>query len=468
MTEPSGNVLIVYGLYQWPLRSTVEDHLYAFRRHSDRRCFYFNALADRVTPHLLGRRYDMIVFHTTFLSSRWSPEVFAKAREAARPLKELEGTRIALPQDEYLHTDLLTDFYEEFGVEIVASVGAASQWPKLYDRIDPSGTRFHRVLTGYLEEDTLERIDAIVAETPQRDIDIGYRAWQGAYWLGRHGTLKGRIATAFREPAEQRGLAVDISTRDEDTLWRDDWFRFLARCRYTIGIEGGASMHDPRGEVRDRVDAYVAAHPDATFDEVEAACFPGEDGVLDYVALSPRHLEACATRTCQILIEGSYNDILRPWEHYVPVKADLSDLEVALDVVADERRREEIVERAYRDVVASGAWTYRSFVREVEELVLGTAAGAATPRRADDARALAVNRVRDRLAWARVAYALSVRPKIDARAQRVPGLGAGVPRLSARALIDRLRWSRPAAIVASAVPAEIKTRLRAVMSRRSG
>jgi hypothetical protein len=443
----SGNLLVVYGLYQWPLRSTVEDHLYAFRRHSGRRCFYFNALADEVTPQLLRRRYDAIVFHTTFLSSRWSPEVFARALEAARPLKDLDAVSVALPQDEYLHSEILSAFYEEFAIDVVGSVGPESEWSKLYPAVDRSRVRFHRFLTGYLEEDTLERIQRIVAQTPARDLDIGYRAWKGAYWLGRH------------------GMRLDISTRDEDTLWRDDWFRFLARCRYTIGIEGGASVHDPDGAVRDRVDAYIAEHPDADFDEVEAECFAGQDGALTYFALSPRHLEACATRTCQVLIEGDYNGILRPWEHYIPLKADLSDLGAALDLMADEERRQEMVDRAHRDVVASGAFTYRSFVRELEAETIGADVPVPAPRPAD-LLALGVNRVRDRVVWLRIAYALGGARRLSPLVARAVGLAAFLRRPSAAALVERLRWSRPAAVLASAVPAPVKARLRGLLARR--
>ncbi len=41
-------ILVVYGLMQHPLRSTVEDHLYSFRRYSQARVFYANALVGPV------------------------------------------------------------------------------------------------------------------------------------------------------------------------------------------------------------------------------------------------------------------------------------------------------------------------------------------------------------------------------------------------------------------------------------
>ena len=93
---------------------------------------------------------------------------------------------------------------------------------------------------------------------------------------------------------------------------------------------------------------YVAEHPDATYDEIEAACFPGRDGELALFAISPRHLEACATRTGQVLVEGTYSGALEPGRHYLSVRADLSDLGHVLDEAQDEARRRELTEAAYR------------------------------------------------------------------------------------------------------------------------
>jgi hypothetical protein len=328
-----------------------------------------------------------------------------------------------MPQDEFLHSKLLCDFIDDFGIDVVCSVAPESEWEKIYPTVDRDRVRFHRVLTGYLDERTVDRIERIVQETPAQDVDVGYRAWRGASWLGRHGTLKGTIADAVVARGAGSALRLDVSTRDDQTLLGDDWFRFLARCRYTIGIEGGASVLDSDGAIKERTERYEAAHPGASFDDVEAACFPGEDGRLALFAISPRHLESCATRTCQVLVEGSYNGILEPGRHYIELRADLSNLDAVLDSLGDEKRRRRIVENAHRDIVASGRYTYRAMVEDVEQFALGDGA----PARGDRA-ALLANRVAERVAWARVVAA-----------HWVPRLGATRPgRLVAR-LRDRGR-----------------------------
>jgi hypothetical protein len=147
-----------------------------------------------------------------------------------------------------------------------------------------------------------------------------------------------------------------------DTLLGDDWYRFLLRCRFTIGVEGGASILDRDGRIRDCVTRYRSEHAEASFEEIEQSCFPGLDGTFDLRAISPRHLEACATRTPQILIEGAYNGILQPGTHYLPLRADFSNIAEVIEGMARRDEAAEMADRAYRDLVATGRYSYESFV----------------------------------------------------------------------------------------------------------
>ena len=207
---------------------------------------------------------------------------------------------------------------------------------------------------------------------------------------------------------------MDISTRDEDTLYGDDWYRFLASCKYTIGVEGGASILDRDGSLKEATERYLTEHPGAGFDEIEAACFPGEDGKLSLFAISPRHLEACATRTCQLLVDGDYNGILRPGEHYLPIRSDLGNLDQSLEEVARDRAREQIVERAHRDVIASGLYIYPKLVQQVEE---------AFPPVHEHKRAgrvaWAANRTRDRMSWIELWLRVGLHNRIAPWAKRL-------------------------------------------------
>jgi hypothetical protein len=293
----------------------------------------------------------------------------------AAPLADLDIPKIAMPQDEFIHTDMLAEFLAGQRITHLFTCAEEADWRKIYGRfLDFTRVKAQTVLTGYIDEDTQRRIDRMRRAGIARDIDIGYRAWKAAYWLGEHGQHKVRVADIIGAKAAARGLNVDSSQRDQDVLSGDDWFRFMLRCRATVGVEGGASVLDHDGSIKVAVEAYLKDHPDASFEEVRDACFPNRDHELGLSCISPRHLEACMTETCQILIEGGFNGILKPWTHYIPVKKDYSDVDRALEALADRDRVAAMVKAAYRDIVEPGTWTYRAFVQRTEAEVLDPAA----------------------------------------------------------------------------------------------
>jgi hypothetical protein len=408
-------ILVVYGLLQHPLRSTIRDHLYSFREYGDARYLYLNIAARRV-PRWVGKvPFDAVVFHHTLTGQRMEPRLLRWELRRARALDGVGRYRVAMVQDECIYMDAIDEFIADYEVDEVFSVAPSSEWEKIYPQSVAAGVRFSQNLTGYLSDDTVSRVNRIVAETPERDIGIGYRAWGGLMSLGRQGLLRTELERAFRDAAVERGIRADLSTDLADTLHGDDWFRFLARCRYVIGAEGGATVLDRDGRFMEATQAYLAEHPDASFEEVEAACFPGEDGKLQLHAISPRHIEACATRTCQVLVEGGYSGVLRAGEHYIELKRDLSNLSEVMDLIESDSERERITENAYRDVVASGRYGYSRLVGQVEDSIAAglerKGPGEDAAGRPDEARLGALQRRagrEDKRSWARVAVGVRV------------------------------------------------------------
>jgi hypothetical protein len=436
--EPSGNVLVIYSLMDWPLKSTVKDHLRCFKHHSAGRVFYLNLPLASPPRWIRSLKWDVVVYHTSFLSTRWIPELFDRNCKAAAPLRDLAPVSVALPQDEFIYADRLTEFISEFRVENVLSVIPVTEVATVFPGVDRSRTSFGQVLTGYLSEETLSRVGQILDESTVRQIDIGYRAWEGAPWLGRHGMLKREISEAVTAAAPRLGLVADCSTRGEDTFFGDDWFRFLARCRFVLGVEGGASIVDRDGQLKIATEKYLESNPDASFDEIEAACFPGRDGEVEMFVLTPRNLEACATRTAQILVRGNYNGVLRPGVHYIELEPDFSNLDEVLAAVESDEIRERIVDRAYDDIVASGLYTYLALVDEVERSVLGHRVYSVRDPRAE--LFLRLNRMREVFSWAEVI----ARAIYSAWATRLSLAGRSLLRhgvISCRSVLRRARRS---------------------------
>lgn len=379
MAERRTIVVFYNARYSLPLRSSNEAHVYAWRRYANHRVVYVNvgfgvpwALLDRLA-------IDAVVFDTLFLSMHWDPDLFDWRSAACVRLRERRCPKIAIVQDEFMNMDVVNRFLASVGITHILSCAEPADWPRIYSGIDRDRVRFRTALTGYVDERRLERIAGMAR--PARTIDLGYRAWNNPFWLGEHGTRKVEIGRILGEEARRRGFRIDINPLNaRDFLIGDRWFDFLLSCRAVLGVEGGASVLDWDGTIRERVDRYLRDHPDAGFEQTRAACFPGRDHAIGLACLSPRHFEAAMTRTCQVLLEGEYNGVFEPWRHYIPVRRDYGNLDEVFDALADHCRTAEIAERCFEEVVASGNWTYRRFIRALEETMIepGIEPGPAT------------------------------------------------------------------------------------------
>ena len=384
-TRPTSklNVLVVYFCNSAPLRSTLRDHLYSFRNYSGHNIIYLNLAVRGIPWYLKTVPIHLVIFHTLFLGRRGVEAGFGRLIKKAEFLKNSNSIKVVIPQDEFIHSEQLCQFINDFNVCHVFSSAPATEWPKIYSSIDRNRINITQVLTGYLDEKTVTRINQLEIGSSERDIDIGYRTQRLGPSTGRHGQIKNDLADVAAERSDRYGLISDISTRNKDILVQDDWFGFLLHCKYTIGVEGGTSILDPIGAIKEKVEEYLALHPSASFEQVEDACFPGIDGSLSLFAISPRHLEACATKTCQILVEGRYNGILSSGEHYIELKRDFSNVDEVFETVKRDDLRAGITERAYKHVVESGKFTYQNFVDIVVDGPLKTFEKLDVPRVVD-------------------------------------------------------------------------------------
>lgn len=372
MSSRSRRILV---LYAYPasrsgMRSAIRRHLEALESaESGDRFLYYNAL--RGAGSWLRRiRPDAVVLHTTFLGMRWSPG-FRRWRSGVDWVADLGVPKIALPQDEYDHAWVLDRWLSEWRVDAVYSNFGTEARKVLYPTLG-AHAEFRECLTGYIDERDASEIAPRLLPQGQRPVDLVYRATRLPYWFGSLGQLKHRIGQEARRVATALGLSSDISTDPKDAVVGSRWLRFLAAGRATIGCESGSSVLDPDGTVRARIESLLQVDPGATFEQVGGAMPPGWEGHR-FAALSPRHLEAVVTRTAQVLVEGHYSGVLEAGRHYVPVRADLSDLNEALGQVRDLGRAASVADAAYREVFGSGRFTYRMFAADVLRSIEGRA-----------------------------------------------------------------------------------------------
>jgi hypothetical protein len=210
----------------------------------------------------------------------------------------------------------------------------------------------------------LDRYDKI-----QKSIDVGYRTgWPSRemFRLGKWGALKFEIAELFLDKAKNLKLDIGIG---KNVLTGTKWFDFMLACKYTIGVESGASLLDKDGSIYQAIQNALKLKPEASFEEIEKKCFPGLDGNLNLKAISPRIFEAALTKTCMVLVEGEYNGILQPQRHYIPLKRDFSNIDEVVKILSQDQKITEIVENVYEDLIENGHYLYSDFISDFQKAV---------------------------------------------------------------------------------------------------
>jgi hypothetical protein len=366
------NILVLHAMGDFSsARKTSKDHALCFRRYAPMHNYLHHDVNAPVTTALREIQFHAVILDTTVLCIRYyrPRELFLSEKERYRFLGESDAVRVAFPQDDYDHSDLLDQWLDEYRTDLVYSV----VWPHralLYPRMMRRGEVLE-ALTGYVNDDDVGRGPSFAKAFDERRIDIGYRAKLLPAQFGRFGQLKGHIAKVITRAAAGQNLTLDVSTRPDQVFLGDEWLRFLGDCRWCVGAEGGSSLWDPDGRITDSVAAFVAQKPDATFEETEAACFPGLDGRYVFSAVSPRLFEAALARCAQILVTAPYLGVLRTGEHYLPLDESSDVLDDVVREVRNPETAERMVRAAYDALIASSRFRYSQHVARVIDRVTG-------------------------------------------------------------------------------------------------
>lgn len=348
-------------------RPCIEQHLRALACSAHgHRILYHNCLLGM--PAFLRRAaFDVVILHTTLLCYRWS-HWESKMRALLGWLRDCPSVKIAIPQDEYDWPDTLDDWLDEMNVSVICtnfgSDCRALFYPKMQRR-----ARFLRCLTGYIDEAAASACALKIRPIAERPRDIVYRAAHLPFWYGPQGQLKHEIATVVGARARQLDLICDVSTRPEDAILSQDWYDFLGSGKTVLGCESGSSVLNRRGEIRTRIEAILAENPGLSYAEV-SKLLPAGWADHRFYAIGPRHLEAIYTRTCQILVEGDYDGVLKAGRHYLALRRDFANLDEVLHMVRDHALLEATAERAYEEVYESKRYHYATFARILDAVVL--------------------------------------------------------------------------------------------------
>jgi hypothetical protein len=326
---------------QWPMRRWEHQRIFAWKACFPGRVSFLNIGFPFNPAWITGLDPDLVVVDATALTARYTRVGLGGLRRAMEAVPA-RSRRVAAPLDEFLGLQGLRDVLVEARIDLLLT----ALEPALWDSVYPVAQRpfaMRRFLTSYVDDGLMRRTSSDLA---QRSIAVSYRAWETPVWLGEMGVLKREVGLKAAAWAQARGHRADVAVDGERRLVGDAWLRLLGASRAVVGVEGGSSLVDAAGDP------------------------PAGEPQAEIRAMSPRHLEAVATRTFQVLVEGDYSGVLEAGTHYQPVRRDLSDIEAALDLSRDPQRAQAMVDRAHDEIVASGRYSWRTVVAEITDQVL--------------------------------------------------------------------------------------------------
>jgi len=187
-----------------------------------------------------------------------------------------------------------------------------------------------------------------------RTVDIGFIGQ--LYHIIVGDMERTNLVEFFLKNAKALGMSCDIRTQ---RVPRMEWTKFLRRCKGVLGAESGTYYLDRTGRIIEEVRKYIKCYPKTSFEEVYKLFFRNEATLVSGKAISSRNFEPIGTKTCQILMEGYYNGILTPGEHYISVKRDLSNMDEVIYRFKDEDYRNKMVEQAYQYVMDNHTYQHR-------------------------------------------------------------------------------------------------------------
>ena len=349
-------------LYNLPFKDraafTIAEHVNAFSAYSQFKVWTVN------TTYGLPKSLDYLQFRIIVLHYS-SP--LSEDGAVGRYLQRCSSSyKIAFFQDEHHQNSRRFDFINRLGIDCVYSLLEEPQIESVYGKYTNVSKIVHN-LPGYVSKDLVAAAQNFSIPDERRRFDVRYRGRRLPFYMGRGGQEKHEIALRFEEHSKGLGLKLDLETEESKRVYGNGWYKFLADSRAVLGVEAGVSIFGTTDEVKIEHDRILEDSPQISFEEMSRMLLAPLEDRIYYRTVSPRHFEAAAFRVCQILYEGKYSGIMQANVHYIALKKDFSNFDQVVSMFEDATVRREIAENAYRDLIASGRYSYSGFVQSFDE-----------------------------------------------------------------------------------------------------
>lgn len=354
--------------YKEEIAETVFDHINAFVNFSKNNVMVhdLSSPSNLDVKKIIGS--DVIVIHyTASLLSMQRLPLFLRLL-----IKKYKNPKAIFIQDENRFVNQIHDALNALEIDLlftcipeneIENVYPSAKLPFLKSKIN--------VLTGYVPEKLIKYFHTRPSYN-QRKCDVAYRSRRVPIWYGQLGLQKTQISDKFQQHAKEYNLKVNLSYSESSRIYGQEWIDFIQHSKASLGVESGSGVFDFTGEIQAKVEEYQRSHPLIKYDVLEKLFFPGLDGKIYFNQISPRCFECAALGTLMILYEGNYSGVLKPWQHYIPLKIDHSNIEEVINALKDESIWNKVTTQAFNDIALNEKYSYKvmidTFDKSIDEL----------------------------------------------------------------------------------------------------
>jgi hypothetical protein len=366
MTTLINGILLIYHHRIYKDASTIKEHVSAFGKHSRFKVWSVNT-EQGFPAQIESLEFQVILLHYSLfgLGPFLLPDDFL-----AYIQKTKTSYKIAFLQDEHQYWPKRSEFLNHYKIDCVYTLLEPEFLKDTYQK-HSNVPKYVYNLPGYVSDELIKLGKKFTKPDKLRKIDIGYRGRVLPFNMGMGAQEKAEIGIRFMENAAGLGLNLDIEIQEKKRIYGKKWYQFLANCRAVLGVETGVSVFDIDNIVYPAFEQLIARNPIISFDEVYNNLLIPHENKIYYRTIGPRHFEASALFVTQILYEGNYSGIMKPMVHYIPLKKDFSNFDDVIYMFKDKALRLEIIENAYRDLIASNLYSYRRFMDGFDQELLG-------------------------------------------------------------------------------------------------
>jgi hypothetical protein len=317
---------------------------------------------NRIPLPIRKLEFDLVILTSTFLGFLNFPRFSRLEKHYISFLRQLPY-KVALPQDEYQNPLIRDSFLSAINVNEIYTI-FLNEIDILYPQCVNKETLFSLGFTGYLDQSVVE-YSSRKWNSWDRDFLITYRTQPQSFIFGEIGRLKTKIADFFLSIFDESIEPINITYNSKDVFSGNSWYDFLLNSKFVLGSLSGSSFIDFDGRLQnydllDFVDIglYEKIYPEYKLLNSELT------------AISPRNLEASVFGCCQILIESDYGSIFKPWEHYIPLKRDFSNIEEVKSAMNDDKLVKSMISKCRTMVMEFPGFRLENLLRKIRERAL--------------------------------------------------------------------------------------------------